>query len=52
MASALHREVWPLLDAGRVRPVVYATYPLEDAAQAHRTMDAGHHIGKLVLQVR
>lgn len=52
MAMTLHREVWPLLDAGAVRPVIYATFPLEEAAQAHRTMEQGHHIGKLMLRVR
>jgi putative PIG3 family NAD(P)H quinone oxidoreductase len=49
IAAALRREVWPLLEAGRVRPVVYRTFPLRDAAAAHRLMESGAHIGKIVL---
>ena len=51
IAAALEREIWPLLAAGRVRPVVAATYPLEDAAHAHRRLEAGEVIGKVVLTV-
>jgi putative PIG3 family NAD(P)H quinone oxidoreductase len=51
IARALHQHVWPLLDSGRVRPVVYATFPLERAADAHRMMEAGEHIGKIVLTI-
>jgi putative PIG3 family NAD(P)H quinone oxidoreductase len=49
IAAALFDHVWPLLQSGAVRPVVHATFPLVDAAAAHRTMEAGSHIGKLVL---
>jgi len=49
IAAALRREVWPLLDAGAVRPVVYRTFPLHDAAEAHRVMEASEHVGKIVL---
>jgi putative PIG3 family NAD(P)H quinone oxidoreductase len=49
IAEALHREVWPLLDAGRVKPVVYRTFPLAEAAAAHRLMESSEHIGKIVL---
>ena len=51
IASALKQHVWPLLEAGSVHPVIHATFPLRDAAEAHRVMDAGAHIGKLVLVV-
>jgi NADPH2:quinone reductase len=51
IAAAVHREVWPLLESGRVRPIVYKTFPLSSAAEAHRVMDASTHIGKLVLVV-
>ena len=51
IASALKQHVWPLLEAGSVHPVIYATFPLRDAAEAHRVMDASTHIGKLVLVV-
>ena len=52
IAGALRREVWPLLEAGRVKPVIYRTFPLEEAAAAHRLMESGEHIGKIVLTTR
>jgi len=51
IAEALRREVWPLLEAGRVKPVIHATFPLADAAGAHRLMESSTHIGKIVLTV-
>jgi putative PIG3 family NAD(P)H quinone oxidoreductase len=51
IADALRAEVWPLLDAGRIAPVVHARFPLRDAAAAHRMMESGEHIGKLVLVI-
>jgi NADPH:quinone reductase len=51
IAAQLHANVWPLLEAGTVRPVIHATFPLARAADAHRVMDSGEHIGKLVLVV-
>jgi NADPH:quinone reductase len=51
IAQALRREVWPLLDQGRVRPLVYRTFPLAEAAAAHRLMESSEHIGKIVLVV-
>jgi NADPH2:quinone reductase len=49
IATALRARVWPLLESGAVRPVIYATFPLRSAAEAHRVMESGAHIGKLVL---
>jgi NADPH2:quinone reductase len=49
IAAALRAHVWPWLEAGKVAPVVYATFPLRSAAEAHRVMESGVHIGKLVL---
>jgi putative PIG3 family NAD(P)H quinone oxidoreductase len=49
IAAALRRQVWPLLEAGRVRPIVHATFPLARASDAHRAMEADEHIGKLIL---
>jgi putative PIG3 family NAD(P)H quinone oxidoreductase len=49
IARALERAVWPLFELGKVRPVVYATFPLTQAADAHRLIEAGGHIGKIVL---
>lgn len=51
IAAALRREVWPLIEAGRVRPLVHATFPLAEAAAAHRLMESSAHIGKIVLTV-
>ena len=49
IADALHREVWPLVSAGRVKPLVAATFPLAEAAAAHRLMESSAHVGKIVL---
>lgn len=49
IASELERHVWPLLAAGRVAPVVHGTFPLTQAAEAHRLLEAGAVIGKLIL---
>ncbi|MEO0913443.1 MAG: NAD(P)H-quinone oxidoreductase [Pseudomonadota bacterium] len=51
MAEALRREVWPLLDAGRIKPVMDQTFALEDAAAAHARMEGSTHIGKIVLTI-
>jgi NADPH:quinone reductase len=50
IARDLESQVWPLLASGAVRPIVYRTFPLAEAAAAHRLLDQGAHIGKLVLQ--
>jgi len=50
IARALHQEVWPLIESGRVRPVIHATFPLASAAEAHRLLESGSHIGKIVLE--
>ena len=49
LARALGDAVWPLLESGRVRPVIDSTYPLNRAADAHRHMESGIHVGKIVL---
>jgi NADPH:quinone reductase len=51
IAAALAREVWPLLEAGTVKPIVHSTFPLAEAAAAHRLMESSEHIGKIVLTV-
>jgi len=50
IAEELAREVLPLLESGRVKPIVHATFPLAKAADAHRAIDEGH-VGKIVLMV-
>ena len=49
IARALEAHVWPLLSAGTVKPIIHATFPLVRAADAHRALEAGDHIGKIVL---
>jgi NADPH2:quinone reductase len=49
VAASLRSRIWPLIDAGRIRPVIYKTFPLEQAADAHRLMESSAHIGKIVL---
>ncbi|MDF1669408.1 MAG: NAD(P)H-quinone oxidoreductase [Roseovarius sp.] len=51
IAEALRSQVWPLLDAGRIKPVMDSDYALGDAAAAHAHMEEGNHIGKIVLKV-
>jgi NADPH:quinone reductase len=51
IAAQLRDTVWPLLDSGAIKPVIYKTFPLADAAQAHALMEEGSHIGKIVLEV-
>jgi NADPH2:quinone reductase len=49
IAEPLRREVWPLLEAGKLKPVIYKTFPLKEAAAAHALMESSEHIGKIVL---
>ena len=51
VANALREQVWPLLASGRCLPVIDSTFPLAEAAAAHRRMESGEHIGKIVLRI-
>lgn len=51
VAAAVQKNIWPLLAAGRARPVIHATFPLAEAAAAHALMESSNHIGKIVLTV-
>ncbi len=49
IARSLRQEVWPLLEQRIVKPVIYRTFPLAEASEAHRLMESSDHVGKLVL---
>jgi NADPH:quinone reductase len=49
IARALHQHVWPRFERGELRPVIHATFPLERASEAHAMLEAGEHVGKIVL---
>jgi len=51
LAAVVEREVWPLIESGAFRPIVDRTFPLEQAAEAHAYLEAGDHLGKVVLTV-
>ncbi|WP_434055428.1 NAD(P)H-quinone oxidoreductase [Roseibium sp.] len=51
IAESLESRVWPLIEAGKVKPVMDSTFPLEQASDAHRRMESSGHIGKIVLTV-
>jgi NADPH2:quinone reductase len=50
LAQALRTHVWPLIDAGRFRPVIHQVFDAEQAAQAHALMESSSHVGKIVLR--
>lgn len=52
LAQALEKHVWPLLNEGKYKPVIYRTFPLEQAREAHELMESSAHTGKIVLEVR
>jgi NADPH2:quinone reductase len=49
IAASLRSRIWPLIEAGKIKPVIYKTFPLVQAADAHRLMESSAHIGKIVL---
>ncbi|HKI64015.1 MAG TPA: NAD(P)H-quinone oxidoreductase [Burkholderiales bacterium] len=51
VAASLRERVWPLIEGGKIKPVIFKTFPLAQAADAHRLMESSQHIGKLVLTV-
>jgi NADPH2:quinone reductase len=51
IAQALREKVWPLIEAGTIRPVIYQVFGLEQAADAHTLMESGAHVGKIVLEL-
>ena len=51
IAHALRETIWPLIEAGKIKPVIYQTFPLAEASGAHALMESSQHIGKIVLVV-
>jgi NADPH2:quinone reductase len=51
IADVLRKKVWPLVESGQIRPVIYKSFPLTLAAQAHALMESGAHVGKIILDV-
>jgi putative PIG3 family NAD(P)H quinone oxidoreductase len=49
IAESLKKNIWPLIEDGSIRPVIYKTYPIAEAEQAHRLMESSRHIGKILL---
>jgi NADPH2:quinone reductase len=49
IAQSLRAKVWPLLESGSIKPVIYKTFPADAAADAHALMESNQHIGKIIL---
>lgn len=51
IADKLHQKVWPLIETGKIKPVIYKTFSLEQAEQAHALMETSTHVGKIMLSI-
>jgi NADPH2:quinone reductase len=51
IAQALKQNVWPLIEAGKIKPVIYRTFALEEASAAHALMESSAHVGKIILEI-
>jgi len=51
IAQKLHKNVWPLLATGKIKPIIHSTFTLNDATLAHELMESSRHIGKIILEV-
>ena len=51
VADEFARTVWPYVEGGRLKPVIDSRFPLDRAAEAHARMEAGNHVGKIVLEI-
>ena len=52
IARHLKKTVWPLIEAGRIKPVIFKEFPLNEAKEAHELMESNAHIGKIMLRVK
>lgn len=52
IAQKLREQIWPMLETGKVKPIIHAVFPLEKASEAHALMESSAHVGKIMLQVR
>jgi NADPH2:quinone reductase len=52
VAKSLREKIWPLIEAGTIRPVIYQVFPLTEASAAHALIESGAHVGKIVMEVR
>ena len=52
LARSLKQKVWPLIEAGKIKPVIYRTFRLEEAAAAHALMESSAHVGKIILEIK
>jgi NADPH2:quinone reductase len=51
IATSLEKTIWPLVESGKIKPVIYKTFALAEAPKAHTLMESSQHIGKIVLQM-
>jgi len=49
IAQSLRQHVWPLIESGRIKPVIHSQFPAAEAAKAHALMESNQHVGKIVL---
>jgi NADPH2:quinone reductase len=52
IVANLRKHIWPLLESGKIKPVIYKVFPLEEAAEAHKLMESSTHVGKLVCKLK
>lgn len=51
LLAKVESKIWPLIEAGKIKPVIYQLFPIKNAAEAHKVMESGAHMGKIVLEV-
>jgi NADPH:quinone reductase-like Zn-dependent oxidoreductase len=51
VCDEIAKTVWPYVEGGRLKPAIDSTFPLAEAAKAHARMEAGEHVGKIVLEI-